>query len=617
MSYPDAVAVGPGGLLYIADAGNSAIRLLNEDGVLVTVAGSGSAGYINAYGRAARFSGPRGLAFDAAGNLYVADTGNHRIRKISTDGFVDTVAGTGEAGFEDGPAHLAKFNSPSGVAVDASGTLYVADGENHCVRRLSTAGTVSTVAGDGTAGFADAVSTAARFNSPYQLALDASGVIYVTEIGGRRVRKVQPDGTVTTLAGDGEPGNIDGSGPFARFEFPWGIAVNASGTLFVADSQARLIRRISPTGLVTTVAGSGGSTALDGAGLSAQFSEPRGLAVDDSGAVFVADRGSHRIRKMAPDTSVTSVAGSGFAGFADGNSKVEQFGSPTDVAVDASGALYVSEANRIRILNPDGTLRALAGGGPGTNDGTGSAAQFALAFRIALDSAGNLFVSDANNNRIRKVTPAGVVTTLAGSSNGFAEGQGSAARFSSPYGVAVDASGTVYVADRSNYRIRKVSPDGLVTTFAGSGSSTHADGQGASAGFSSPSGLAFDASGTLYVAESSRVRKVSPSGLVSTLAGSGSWGASDGVGVAASFKNLSDIAVDASGVVYVADYDPSRIRRIQPDGTVSTLAGGTPVGFADGIGAVARFNNLAGIGIDVSGTLYVADSGNRLIRRLR
>jgi len=314
---------------------------------------------------------------------------------------------------------------------------------------------------------------------------------------------------------------------------------------------------------------------------------------------------------------VTTLAGS-TQGYADDTGAAAQFSGSTGVAVDAAGNVYVADNynHRIRKVSPTGVVTTLAGSTQGYADGTGAAAQCNNPSGVAVDVAGNVYVADWGNNRIRKVSPAGVVTTLAGSTQGYADGTGAAAKFDGPVGVAVDAAGNVYAADSSNRRICKVSPAGVVTTLAGS-TKGYADGTGAAAKFDDPAGVAVDASGNVYVADwgNNRIRKVSPVGVVTTLAGS-TRGYSDGTGASAKFSNPTGVAVDEAGNVYVADWGNNRIRKVSPAGVVTTLAGSTK-GYADGTGAAAQFSLPSCVAIDGAGTIYVGDHGNHRIRKIQ
>ena len=317
--------------------------------------------------------------------------------------------------------------------------------------------------------------------------------------------------------------------------------------------------------------------------------------------------------------TVSTLAGS-TAGYLNGTGTGAQFSNPYGVAVDASGNVYVADYNnnRIRKVTRLGVVTTLAGSTQGNLDGTGALAQFNNPAGVAVDASGNVYVADMLNSRIRKVTSDGVVTTLAGSTDGFANGTGTGAKFYYPTGVAVDASGNVYVADIGNARIRKVTALGVVTTFAGS-SYGYLDGTGTGAKFAGPSGVAVDASGNVYVGDqyNRRVRKVTAEGVVTTLAGSGAYGSANGTGVEASFNGLFGVAVDASGNVYVADAGNALIRQVTAAGVVTTLAGsGLPTGNANGAAATAKFNNPLGVAVDASGNVYVADSSNERIRKV-
>ena len=314
---------------------------------------------------------------------------------------------------------------------------------------------VTTLAGS-SAGYMDGTGTAAQFSSPSGVAVDSSGNVYVADSVNHRIRKISPAGGVTTLAGS-SAGNNNGTGTAAQFNFPFGVAVDSSGNVSVADYSNQRIRKISHAGVVTTFAGSSPGY-VDDTGTAAKFYNPVGVAVDSSGHVYVADTFNHRIRKISPTGVVSTLAGSS-SGYADGTGTAAQFDDPFGVAVDSSGHVYVADKDnhRIRKIDPTGVVSTLAGSSSGYADGTGTAAQFDDPRGVAVDSSGNVYVADKDNHRIRKISPTGVVATFAGSSQGYMDGTRTAAQFNFPFGVAVDSSGYLYVGDTSNHRIRKIS----------------------------------------------------------------------------------------------------------------------------------------------------------------
>jgi sugar lactone lactonase YvrE len=634
-----------------------------------TLAGAASIGSTDGPGGVARFQTPRGVAVDRTGNVYVADTVNHTIRKITPAGIVSTLAGTpgmstlGRTDAEllpiDGTGAAAVFTNPEGIAVDDSGTLYVADKLISTIRKISPAGVVTTWAGTPrVGGSVDGTGSAARFYIPGGVAVDSAGNVYVAEWVTHIIRKITPAGVVSTLAGLADTsGSADGPGGTARFFQPRYVTVDRAGNVFVSDAINCTIRKISPEGVVSTFAGTAGSGgAVDGAGGTARFSYPSGIAVDPAGNLYVADSGNNLIRKITPAGIVSTLAGAaGIAGSADGVGAAARFRGPSGLAVDAAGTVYVADEsdNTIRQISPAGEVTTLAGLGLdnslGSTDGTGRAARFNVLASAAMGPQGELYAADPLNATIRKITPAGVVSTLAGSAghSGRVDGTGSAARFYIPSGVAVDNAGTVYVTDSGNNTIRKVTPAGIVSTLAGTAAVYgSADGTGADAQFFYPYAIAADAAGTLYVTEIGNyaIRKITPAGVVTTLAGAaGQPGSADGTGRDARFRSPESITVDATGNVYVSDmgnnairkitpagvvttlpataFAPgtitvdgagnlfvadSTIRKITPAGEVSTLAGlNQTTGSADGMGREVRFNDPRGIALDAAGNLYV------------
>ncbi|HQR66336.1 MAG TPA: NHL repeat-containing protein [Thermoanaerobaculia bacterium] len=281
---------------------------------------------------------------DSSGNLYAADAFNNKIRKITPAGYVSTFAGSGTRGRVDGPGPTASFYLPASVAVDLSGNVFVSDLGNNRIRKITSAGTVTNVAGSGGWGDVDGPGPAASFNAPGGVAVDPSGTVYVADTGNNKIRKVTPDGYVSTFAGSGAAGSVDGPGPTASFDQPWHVAVDSSGVVFVADSGNNKIRKVSPAGEVSTFAGSGAAGSVDGPGPTASFGCPAGVAVDSSGVAYVADTCNNKIRKITPAGDVSTFAGSGASGHQGGFGANAAFSEPSDVAVDATGDVYVSDS---------------------------------------------------------------------------------------------------------------------------------------------------------------------------------------------------------------------------------------------------------------------------------
>jgi len=321
---------------------------------------------------------------------------------------------------------------------------------------LSSDANISTFAGS-TSGFTDATGVNAQFSSPSGVATDSSNNIYVADTSNNRIRKITPDGVVTTFAGSGTYSSTDGTGTVATFKGPSGVAIDSQGNIYVAEPEDNKIRKITPVGVVTTFAGSGAYGSTDGTGTAATFNMPTGVTTDSSDNIYVAEAGGNKIRKITPAGVVTTFAGSTY-GFADGTGTAAKFDGPYGVTTDTSDNIYVADTNnhKIRKITPAGVVTTLAGSTSGSTDGTGIDAMFKYPNGVTVDNSGNIYVADTYNNRIRKITPAGVVTTLAGSSSGFADGTGTDAMFASPYGITIDSSGDIFVADAGNNKIRKI-----------------------------------------------------------------------------------------------------------------------------------------------------------------
>ncbi|BDD12615.1 hypothetical protein FUAX_50470 (plasmid) [Fulvitalea axinellae] len=680
-SSPFGVAIDSKGNVYVADYVNNRIRKIiqNPDGTAsVSTLAGGSKGFRDGDGATAKFDRPTGVAVDAGGNIYVVDNINNRIRKIvqNSDGTVNvsTLAGTGEYGFRDGDGSTAKFRNPFGVVVDGSGNVYVADYDNHRIRKISkgSGGTinVSTLAGSGGAGFLDGDGAMAKFYFPYGVAVDAEGNVYVADFDNSRIRKIvqNPGGTVSvsTLAGIGTPGFQDGSGGTAKFKSPTGVAVDASGNVYVADRTNHRIRKITQnsdgTASVSTLAGTGALDFQDGDGATAKFSFPTGVAVDASGNVYVADRGNNRVRKVAQEavlSGTTSVPGDypvtlklkdGEGGYIDQTFtiKVKDVTAPQAVSYAPSpGSLDISVPNKLTVTfdedirkgtgsvsvirSSDGVIaETIQAGGISIN---GKTATLSLATKLKKGEAYHVLVTADAFEDLSGNSFAGISDKTVWS---FETRQ--APKFTSVPVTEVNEkvaySYEIGLANASVAQLDLVAstlPDWLilqekanVSTLAGTGDKGFQDGAGSTAKFNSLIGVSIDASGDVYVADydNHRIRKIShnPDGTVSvsTLAG-GSKGFRDGDGSTAKFNFPTGVAIGADGNVYVAEQGNNRIRKItqNSNGTVSvsTLAGGNK-GFRDGDGSTAKFNSPIGVAIDDEGNVYVADQGNNRIRKI-
>ncbi|PTR01539.1 putative Ig domain-containing protein [Mucilaginibacter yixingensis] len=792
---------------YITGKAITPIKTINKGGVIpnglygkvTTLAGSRSPGAVDAVGTLASFNNPANLTIDYDGNLFVVDQGNNAIRKVTPDGTVTTYAGTKKAGHDDGPRATATFGSPYTIAMDVTGNMYVFDNNSNTIRKITPNSGVTTFAQgnnilhqsnafttdlqnnlytsqsqdkdvlkimpDGTTNVLATPSSSGANNSlsPAGLAADANGNIWVTDYNARLIRKIMPDGTLSTLAGNSNApyGSRDGVGTNATFTDPVAMALDQAGNAYISDSWSFIIRKMAPDGMVTTLAGNGKDGYADGIGTASSFSYTGGLCPDAMGNLYVCD-GNQQIRKIiitgyaispalpdgmvlnedgtisgtptaaatATDYTITAYNGSGsstckvniavslsapptitsftptsagigakvtITGTNFTGTTTVSFGgmAATDFTVQSSTSILATVATgttgNIAVTTPSGTA-TLAGfsftgpkidsfspasaatGGSVTITGEGFTDATSVSFGgtpatsfvinsstsitavVGAGSTGYISVTTPNgtsssqNGFVKVTTPPanisygnaqtytvatpitpltplntgsevplatyGNVSVLAGSGfPGYAEGQGSAAAFTDPLAIAMTPDGNFYVADNNNpSSIRKVTPGGLVSTFV----ANSALGTSNTSGYFMLTGITADASGNLYVAlgYDNVIKKITPQGVVSLFAGSGVAGSADGKGQLASFNGPRGLAVGPDGAVYVADVSNHMIRKITPDGTVTTLAGNTVYGNANGTGMAASFHQPMGVCVDIFGNVYVADGANNLIRKI-
>ena len=705
---PSGVAVDNAGNLYIADFYNGIVRKVAAGtGIITTVAGNGTPGYAEDGGPAtnAELNQPYGLAVDSAGNLYIADFGNQRIRKVAANtGVITTVAGNGGVGNSGygGPATSAELFGPYGVAVDSAGNLYIADTFNWIVLKVAAGtGILTAVAGNGTEDYSGdgGPATSAELNQPFGVAVDNKGNLYIADSYNQRIREVAAStGTITTVAGNGTQGYSGDGGPAtgAELNYPDGITVDGTGNLYISDSNNQVIRMVAAgTGTITTVAGNGtqGYSGDGGPATSAQLSSPFDAAIDLGGNLYIADTLNNRLRKVAvatgstlfPTTAVGSAspqrtlllqlnAAQTITSITTAKSQNGQqeydVGIVTGCTVDgtttnASGTIcevpltfepaypgerggslrvvagtgtfsfgLVGLGTAPQIAFTPGTITTVAGNGTPGYSGDGGAATNAELNGpavVAVDSAGNLFIVEINNNTVRKVAAGtGIITTVAGTGEDDYSGDGgpaTSAELDYPTGVDVDNQDNLYIADTFNNRIRKVDGNtGTITTVAGYGvlGYTGDGGPATSAELYTPTGVRVDNAGNLYIADSGNhvIRKVAAgTGTITTIAGTGTKGYSGDGGPATNaelhYPNAVDL--DSAGNLYIADTQNHRIREVAAStGTITTVAGdGTPGYTGDGGPATsAELYSPYLVWLDSADNLYIADTLNHAIRKV-
>ncbi len=649
---PVGVATDAACSLYFASSNVNSVFKVSQNGVLTRIVGSSRPGYSGDGGPAAsaRLNSPGGVAVDGSGNLFIADTGNNRVRRVSPNGIITTIAGTGVFGFsgDGGPANNAQI-SASALAADSAGNVFIAGG--YRVRKVSPSGIITTVAGDGDYYYSgDGGPAISAALVAIAVAVDTAGNLFIAD--SIHIRKVSPGGIITTVAGNGTDGFTGDGGPAIGAALKaYGVAVDDSGSLFIASICS--VRKVTPDGIINSVAGNcmaGSSLGDGGPATKALLNGALGVALDPAGKLFIADASNYRIRQVSPSGIITTAAGNGTGesaiGSGDGGPATSvQLGGPFSVAADSAGNVFIADSNRIRRVAPDGIITTVAGNGTFGFSGDGGPAlnaQLQDAASLALDGSGNLFFADLGK-RVRKVSAGGTITTVAGNGSsdfpqGLVDGVPATSTSLGGYigGLAVDEAGDLFIADTNNSRVRKVSPDGIINTVAGGGIDP-GDGGPATKAVVTPYGIVIDGGGNLLIADVGRIRKVTPTGIITTVAGSGAFSGPSGDGGPAISARLSaayGLAVDKAGNLFIADPGldfltggevgtgfccDHEVRKISSDGTLETIAGiGTPGFSGDGGPAnTAALNGPLGVTVDDAGNVYVADTANGVVRALR
>jgi sugar lactone lactonase YvrE len=638
---PGPVAVASDGTIYFDEGLSFVIRKISPDGMLSTTAGTASMGHSGDGGPAtaaqigADIVGP---VLDGDGNLYFGDT-NSALRKIDPNGVITTVADFSGYGTSPNP----NAGTINAITAGTEGQIYVATMDNR-IRVVSRDGTVRPFAGNGQAAHSGdgGLAADASVDSPVGLAADRVGNVYIAE-SSYRIRRVSAQGTIDTVAGTGAFGySAEYAGAStSSLAVLRALAAGSDGTIyFTEESQNAItipfsrVRKITRDGKLLTVAGgSGVGHSKDGSlAAEARVGLISGLALDNHDNLYFSDVREQRIQRVAPSGVLTTVAGAQrFAGDG-GPAERAILNLPTSVFADNSGNIYTGESwgLRIRKITPDLTISTLAGNGQFGDYGDGlpaEAASFSWLNDMARMPDGSLLVADFANNRVRRIDPSGIITTFAGTGQSGSSGDGGAAvnaQLTNPFGIAIDASGNVFISETFGHRIRKVTTDGKIATIAGNGRPGYSGDGGAASGaqLAAPRSMAFDSRGNLLIADSgnNRVRRISPDGGITTLAGNGKpgWTGDGGAATDASIAAPFGLAVDSSGAVLFTTAAGSRgggIRRLRPDGAIDTLAGSLSAGATAGgaCAEAARFELPSSIAVDSSGRIVVADRFNHRI----
>jgi uncharacterized protein (TIGR03437 family) len=646
------VTLDTSGNPVFSDPGNAVVIRVNPNGLVTVLAGNGIQGFSGDGGPAtsAALNSPQGVAFDAAGNLYIADTGNDRIRMVTPSGVISTIAGNSlsVSSGDGGPAVQASFSLPIALAVDSSNIIYISDltetsvGTAARIRRIAQDGTISTLAGNGQAGSSpdNVPARTASLGDVEDIALDAKGNLYLADFSNNKVRKIDTNGILTTLAGDGQARFFGDNGPAAKASLynPGGVFVDSANNVYISDTNNSCIRKVDAQGTITTIAGVPGHFGFSGDGasaLNAVFEGVFGLVVDSGGNLFVTDTDNNRLRKIQSNGIINTVAGNGaFRLIADGTLAANAFlFGPQGVSIDGNGNTYVADTanSSVRKITRNGVISTIAGNGSreySGDNGPATHAGLASPVNVTPDGRGGLYIADTDNEVIRKVAADGTISTVAGNGTqgyGGDNGPATQASLSSPQDVIWDSAGNLYVSDFGNNAIRRVATNGVITTIAGNPKITvlNDGGSALQAGLSRPRGLAFDAAGNLYVADAGnlRIRRISTSGTITTVAGGGSKivTATPIPATQAFLGSPQSIVVDGAGNLYFSDAFRDRVYEVSAStGNIAIVAGNGNIGYSGdgGPATQAALNAPSGLALDASGNLLIADTFNNRIREI-
>ena len=609
--------VDSAGNYYFVDGSVDKVLRLGTDGTITAVAGNGIRAYSGDGGSAlnASLDTPFGVAADMAGNLYIADSNNQRIRKVTAAGVILTIGGNGlegESG-DGGPAINATLGTPFGIAVDTSGNVYFTEADGNRLRKISASGVISTLT--------------ASLNQPYGVTVDPSGNVYVADAGNTRVVRIAVSGAVSTIQ---VPASFN-------LTYPTGVALDNSGNLYITDYGWSDVLKVTPAGAVSLVAGATmGFSGDGGPAASAGLNLPYSASPDATGDLFILDFNNARIRKVSPSLIITTVAGNTSAAtVGDGGPATLAFlDHPVHAVTDPAGNVYIADLfnYRVRKVSIKGLITTVAGNGTAGYAGDGGSATSASLFDpwdIAVDNAGNLYIADPVDAVIRKVSSTGIISTIAGSPDGdgcqASQGPATAPLLLNPVGVAVDSAQNVYVADNDCNVVWKVSSGGFISVIAGvPGFSGYGgdEGPATNALLSAPTSVALDAMGNLYIADAgnSLIRRVNPLGTIETVAGvpkQAGYGGDGGRAISALLNMPQGVATDTAGNIYVADSFNLRVRMINAQGIISTIAGTGQNAFSgDGGPAMRAAVAPSGVYIDSAGDVIIADQPNNRVRAI-